>query len=67
MKITERRGLPDDTFDSVESACEEVKRLIGWLEYVAEAEYKTTERNNLIAAAKRFAKVAQKIVSKYLD
>lgn len=66
----ERWGEPplsDGTFDSVESACEEVSRLVGWLGYIAEAEYKPTERDKLIAAAKRFAAVAQPIASKYLD
>lgn len=56
-----------DPFETVESACEEVKRLIGWLDYVAESEYTATERDKLIAAAKKFAGVAQPIASKYID
>lgn len=56
-----------DPFESVESACEEVTRLIGWLDYVRETEYTATERERLIAAAKQFASVAQPIASKYID
>jgi len=57
----------DDTFESVESSCAEVKRLISWLEYVNENEFDSTERGRLISAAQRFARVAQPIASKYLD
>lgn len=57
----------DDLFETVDGSCEEVKRLIGWLEYISESEYTDTEKGRLIAAARRFARVAQPIASKYLD
>lgn len=56
-----------DPFETIESACEEVKRLIGWLEYVSESEYTAAEKAKLIAVAKKFAAVAQPIASKYID
>lgn len=56
-----------DPFETVESACEEVKRLIGWLDYVAESEYTPAERDKIIAVAKKFSNVAQPIASKYID
>jgi hypothetical protein len=60
--------LPSDiTFDSVESALEEVTRLISWLGYIAEHEYSDAERNKLIAVSRRFAGVAQPIANKYMD
>lgn len=57
----------DDTFETAESSIEEVKRLIGWLEYVSEHEYTDTERKRLIAVSRRFAEAAQPIASKYID
>lgn len=57
----------DDRFDSVESALEEVSRLIGWLGYVRESEFTDRERNMLILLSRKFAKHAQPIASKYLD
>lgn len=60
--------LPEvDLFESVETSLEEVKRLIDWLGYVSDSEYTETERMRLINVAKRFAKIAQPIASKYLD
>lgn len=61
-------GKPeDDCFDYVEGALGEVSRLVAWLGYVVENEYTATEKAKLIASAKRFAKIAQPIASKYLD
>jgi hypothetical protein len=60
--------LPEvDVFESVDTSLEEVKRLIDWLGYVSESEYTELERGRLISIARRFARVAQPIASKYLD
>jgi len=56
-----------DPFENVESSLEEVKRLIDWLGYVSDSEYTELERGRLISVARRFARVAQPIASKYLD
>ena len=56
---------PDD--ETVEGGLEEVKRLIGWLEYVREDEYTATEKKKIVAASKRFAALLQPIASKYID
>ncbi len=52
---------------TVENALSEIKRLIGWLEYVREDEYSDTERQRIISISIQFAKVAQPIASKYND
>ncbi len=52
---------------TIENALSEVKRLIGWLDYVREDEFNAVERERLIAVSIRFAKVAQPIASKYND
>ncbi len=52
---------------TVENALSEIKRLIGWLEYVREDEFSDVERQRIIAVSVRFAKVAQPIASKYND
>lgn len=57
----------DNTFETVEGSLEEVKRLISWLEYVAEHEYTQVERVKLVNVARRFAAVVQPIASKYID
>lgn len=60
--------LPEvDVFESVDTSLEEVKRLIDWLGYVSDSEYTELERGRLIDVARRFARVAQPIASKYLD
>ncbi len=52
---------------TVENAMSEIKRLIAWFEYVPENEFSTIERERLISASVKFAKVAQPIASKYID
>lgn len=57
----------DDTFDTVDGALEEVKRLISWLGYVSESEYSERERKRLTEISRRFAGIAQPIANKYID
>ena len=66
--VHQRFGVaPEDPFETVEGALEEVKRLISWLEYVAEHEYTPAERKRLVDVSRRFANAAQPIASKYID
>ena len=69
VQLSEQDGAAPtyDPFENVESSLEEVKRLIDWLGYVSDSEYTELERGRLISVARRFARVAQPIASKYLD
>jgi len=67
VKTRHPAPVANDTFETVESSLAETKRLIEWLFYVNEWEYTKGEREQLINAAQRFAKVAQPIANKYMD
>jgi hypothetical protein len=67
MIVTTKEQTVEEKFPTVDESTEEVKRLIGWMGYIAEWEYSPAEKEKLLDAAHKFISVAQPIASKYVD